>query len=83
MAKFLDYHTAMPPLPKEAVEQMAARIRAGQVDSYGVKGLNVFMGDGQGWCLTEAPDADAVCQSHGALGFPLERKDVHEVMSLV
>ncbi len=84
MAKFIDHHVKMPPMPPEFAKQAAGRIKAGKADEFGVKGLNVFIGkDGQGWCLSEGPNADAVVKSHKALGFPLDRTDVTEVSSLV
>ena len=83
MPKLLDHHATLPQLPPEAIQQMSEKLKAGQVDEFGVKGLNVFIGGGQGWCLTEASDADAVCQSHAAIGFPLDKGDVTEIISLV
>jgi hypothetical protein len=84
MPKIIDYHATMPQLPPEAAEGIAARLKAGQADQFGVKGLNVFIGKGgQGYCLTEAPSAEAVVKSHEALGFPLSHGDVVEVVSVV
>lgn len=83
MPKFLDYHATMPHLPPEAVKMMSSDIKAGKKDQLGVKGLNVFMGGGHGWCLTEAPNAQAVCKSHEAKGIKLGVSDVTEVQSLV
>jgi hypothetical protein len=84
MPKFLDYHASMPQLPPEVAQQLAATVRAGQADEFGVKPLNVYMGTGgSAHCLTEAPSADAVAKSHVAKGFPLDASAVTEVMSLV
>jgi len=83
MPKFIDYHAALPELPPEAVKQMIARFKAGERDPHGVRPLNVFIGKGEGWCLTEAADADAVVKSHEAQGFRIKQSDVHEVQSLV
>jgi hypothetical protein len=84
MPKFMDYHATMPQLPPEAAQAMAARLKAGQADQFGVKGLNVFIGiGGQGYCLTEAPSAEAVVKSHEALGFPMSQSNVVEVVSMV
>lgn len=83
MPKYLDNHP-MPNLPPEAVNGMAAQIKAGKADKFGAKGLNVFIGkNGQGWCLTEAPNADAVCKSHEAMGIKLPAGQVTEVSTLV
>ena len=60
MPKFIDHHEMRDVAP-ELAEGIAERIRAGQPDEHGVKGLNVFFGtDGTAYCLSEAPDADAV-----------------------
>lgn len=82
MSKFLDYHATLPPLPPEAVQTITGNLKAGKADQFGVVALNVFVGEGKGWCLTEAPSAEAVCQSHAAMGFQLEAGDVHQVTSL-
>ena len=83
MPKFLDYHAQMPQLPPEMAQAMAQQIKAGQADQFGVKPLNVFIGPrGEGHCLTEAPSADAVVQSHTAVGVPISAHDVAEVMTL-
>ncbi len=83
MPKYLDHHAKMPALPPEAVQQVVAAIKAGKPDQYGVTPLNDFIStDGQGWCLVEAPNADAVCKTHEAMGIQLDKGDVHEVMAL-
>ncbi len=84
MQKFLDHHATMPEVPPEAAREMASRIRAGEPDEFGVRGLNVLIAkNGEGYCLSEAPDADAVVRAHEAYGFPLAREDVVEVETLV
>jgi|Tabmets5t2r1_1033131.scaffolds.fasta_scaffold25145_2 Protein of unknown function (DUF4242) len=82
MPMFLDHH-AMPEPTPEMKEGMAERLRSGSVDEHGVKGLNVYLADGEAYCLTEGPDADAVVRSHAALGLPIDRGDVVEVTSVV
>ncbi|MBI3455682.1 MAG: DUF4242 domain-containing protein [Candidatus Rokubacteria bacterium] len=80
----LDDHPSMPPLPAEVAQEMTIRIKAGKADEFGVRPLNVLVTtSGQGYCLTEAPDADAVVKAHQAKGFPLSHRDVAEVTSLV
>ena len=60
------------------------RIKSGEADEHGVKGLNVFMGkDGTAFCLSEAPDAESVVKAHQAYGFTLDSADVVEVQSVV
>jgi hypothetical protein len=84
MPKFIDHHAMSPNLPPELQEGIAARLRAGEPDEFGVTGLNVFLGsDGTAFCLSEAPDADAVVKAHEAVGFPLSRKEVVEVEAVV
>jgi hypothetical protein len=83
MAVYLDHHPQLPAIPAAQAKQMAANVKAGKRDDYGVKPMNVFMGDGKGWCLTDAPDVDSVVASHKAVGFPLRKSDVHEVKPLV
>ena len=52
----------------------------GQTDPNGVKSVSAFITkDGQGYCITEAPNADAVCRAHEAKGLKVPRGDVHEV----
>lgn len=91
MPKFIDHHAKMPQLPPEAMqqqmqmmEQMKADIKAKRPDQFGVTPVNVLMGvNGESWCLTEAPNADAVIKAHQAKGAILNRSDVIEVSSLV
>jgi hypothetical protein len=84
MPKFLDHHGMGPNLPLEAKEGIADQIKAGTADQFGVKGLNVFLTtDGEAYCLSDAPDADAVVKSHEALGFPIRRENVVQVESVV
>jgi hypothetical protein len=83
MPKFLDHHATMPEVVPETAQEMASRIKAGKPDEFGVTGLNVFMcANGEGYCLSDAPDADAVIKAHEALGFPLSRVDVVEVTTI-
>jgi Protein of unknown function (DUF4242) len=82
MPTFLDHH-AMPEPTPEMKEGMAERLRSGHVDEHGVKGLNVYLADGEAYCLTEGPDADAVVRSHAAVGVPIDRGDVVEVTPVV
>ena len=84
MPKFIDYHESLPPMPPEMMAQAKEGIEGGAVNEFGSKGLNLFMGtDGSAYCLSEAPDADAVLKSHQALGIPQALEDIKEVNSLV
>ena len=83
MPKFIDHHEMRDVAPEMAAG-IAERIKAGDADEHGVKGLNVFVGkDGTAFCLSEAPDADAVVKAHESFGFSLGRGDVVEVESVV
>ena len=83
MAKFMDYHASLPPMPPEAMQEMKARVEGRQADQFGSKALTIYMGTGgQAYCLSEAPDADAVIKSHQAKGVPLGRSEIVEVTSL-
>jgi hypothetical protein len=80
---FIDHHE-MSDVAPEMATAIGERIKAGEADEHGVKGLNVFLGkDGTAFCLSEAPDADAVVEAHRAYGFPLDSADVVEVQSVV
>lgn len=84
MPTYIDYHEKAPQLPQEVVQQMVAAIKAGKPNELGVTPLNVYMGaGGQGYCLSEAPNAEAVCKMHEMVGVPIKVGDVVEVQSLV
>jgi Nickel responsive protein SCO4226-like len=81
--KFVDHHE-MRDVGPELAEGIAERIKAGQPDEHGVRGLNVFFGkDGTAFCLSEAPDAGAVVKAHEAVGLSLGPADVVEVERVV
>ncbi len=84
MPTFLDHHPiSHASRANEAVKAMTGRINVAEPDEYGVTLVNVFMAaDGEGYCLSEAPSADAVVNSHEALGYALDPSDVVEVTSL-
>jgi hypothetical protein len=82
MPKFLDHHH-MGPVSPEMQEAMAGRITAGEPDAHGVQGLSVMLTkDGDAYCVSDAPDADAVVQAHGAMGIDLRREDVVEIQTV-
>ena len=83
MAKFLDHHVGGPAPSAEMVQGVVAAIKAGKADPFGVTPLNTIQGAGESWCLTEAPNADAVIQSHGAMGIPQTKDHIVEVMTAV
>jgi hypothetical protein len=78
MPLYIDFHAKMPSLPQSAFDEM--RKQMGQVDKNGVNAVGAdFTKDGQAYCISEAPDADAVCKMHEAKGLKLDRGEVHEV----
>ncbi len=81
MPTFLDHH-AMPELSAELREAMAERIRSGRADENGARAVNVYMADGEAYCLSEAPNAGAVVTAHEAAGVAVRREDVVEVTAL-
>lgn len=81
MPTFLDHH-AMPELSAEIKEAMAERIRSGRADENGARAVNVYMADGEAYCLSEAPEAEAVVKAHEAAGVAVRREDVVEVTAL-
>lgn len=84
MPKYIDHHAMSPNLPPELHRGIAERLRAGEPDEFGVTGLNVYLGrDGTAFCLSDAPDSDAVVKAHEAAGFPLTADDVVEVEAIV
>lgn len=83
MPKFIDHHP-MSELAPEARAGIAEKIKAGEPDAHGVRGLNVFIGkDGESFCLSEAPSAEAVKKAHEALGFSISERDIVEVESVL
>jgi len=81
MPTFLDHH-AMPELSPEMKEGMAERIRSDQADENGAKAVNVYLADGEAYCLSDAPSAEAVVEAHEAAGVAIRREDVVEVTAL-
>jgi hypothetical protein len=78
MPLYIDFHAKMPPLPPGALDEMKKEL--GKTDKEGAKLVNAFFtADGQGYCISEAPNADVVCKSHAAKGFELAKGEVHEI----
>ena len=81
MPKFLDHH-ATTPMPPEMAQAVVEKVKSGTVDEFGVKPLNIFVGQKDTWCLTEAPNSEAVHKGHEAIGINLGPVDAVEVQSL-
>ena len=87
MPMFLDRHEGgLPPEMVAAVKQKAAagqaqKAAAGQADEFGAKALNVYWSDSETFCLSDAPNAEAVHKAHEAIGVTLGGGDVQQVES--
>jgi hypothetical protein len=81
MPQFLDHHKAPGPPPTEMIEQVASSLKAGgQADpATGVRGLSWMYNDNEQWCITEAPNAEAVHTYHEAMGVDLGPGDVTQI----
>jgi len=65
------------------LKQMQTGIKAGKADpATGVKGLMGISGKNDQYCLTEAPNAQAVHKYHDAMGIKLSGGDVVEVSTV-
>ena len=82
MAMFVDHH-ATTPMPPEMAQAAVEKLKSGKADENGVIGINAYVGATDTWCLTEAPNADAVHKGHEAMGINLGTGDIQEVQALV
>ena len=83
MPTFIDHHQMPAAMPPEAIAGIRDNIKKGKPDQFGVTGLNVYMAQGEAWCLTESPSADAVVQSHKGMGIGIEAGNVTQVTPAV
>ena len=81
MPVFLDQHQG--GLTSEMAEMVKQKVAAGQMDGFGAKALNVFWSDDETFCLSEAPNAEAVHKAHEAIGINLGGGDIRQVQSAV
>ena len=82
MPKFIDHHATMP-MPPEMAQAVVEKMKSGEVDQFGVKALNAFVGEKDTWCVTEAPNAEAVHKGHEGIGITLGPGAVAEIQALV
>jgi hypothetical protein len=86
MAKFIDHHP-MPPMSPEQLKAMTGKLKSAidskKPDKFGVTMINVFMGSGEAWGYSEAPNAGAVVKSHEAMGIKIAVGDVKQVTPVV
>ncbi len=81
MPKFMDFHDDLR-LPQQAIDDIGAGARNGEVDQFGVRQIELFHNpDGKVYCLLEAPDEEAVRKHHAALDVPCG--DVHRVSGVL
>ncbi|MBI4310758.1 MAG: DUF4242 domain-containing protein [Chloroflexi bacterium] len=81
MPLFMDYHANLN-VPKEMLDQVAKDTRARKRDTFGVRQVEYYHNDaGDGYCLLDAPNAEAVRKHHEAMGVACG--PVHEVKTLL
>ena len=73
MSKFIDYHPTLK-LPPDAIQMLTEATKAGKVDQFGVKQLELYHNNEQGgvWCILEGPNEAAIHSHHNAVGVPVE-----------
>lgn len=81
MPVFLDQHQG--GLPSEMVSAVEQKVKSGMADEFGAKALNVYWSEGETFCLSEAPNAEADHKSHEAIGVTLGGGDVCQVQSIL
>ena len=68
MPRFMDFHADLK-LPSEAIAQIADDTRHERADAFGVRQVELYHHpEGQGYCLLDGPDEDAIRKHHAALG---------------
>jgi hypothetical protein len=83
MPRFLDVHNKTGELSPEAVGGIKERMMMSQADEHGCIAIDVLMaGEGKAFCLTDGPSAEAVIESHKAMGVDIQEGDVYRVTSL-
>ena len=88
MPQFMDFHAQMPEMAPEQAQGIMAhlkeQIESGAANESAVRPVNVFFGTGgQVYCLSEAPNAEAIVKAHEAAGVPQTLDNIHEVNSVV
>ena len=72
----------MPDSEPDALDELKSNI--GKKDQFGTTALGAyFTAYGQAYCLSEAPNSDAVCKSHESKGLTLGKGYVHEVKNSI
>ena len=81
MPILLDQHEG--GLAPEMVGPIKQKIQAGESDEFGATALNVYWSDGETFCLSDAPNAEAVHKAHQAIGVTLGEGKIRQVNSAV
>jgi hypothetical protein len=81
MPLFLDQHDG--GLPPEMVPAIKQKVDGGQIDEFGARAVNVMWSDSETFCVSEAPNAEAVHKAHEAIGVTLGAGKVREIQSVV
>ncbi len=81
MPVFLDQHKG--GLSQDMVGAVRQKVESGDVDQFGAKALNVLWSDSETFCLSEAPNAEAVHKAHEAIGINLAGGDIRQVSTIV
>ena len=66
---------------KQTIEALTVidKMKSGEKDDFGVIGLNAFVGERETWCLTDAPNAEAVHKSTRDTSFSWFLRPLFEV----
>ena len=81
MPQYIDHHKAPCPPPADMVNMVAADLQSGgHTDpDTGVRGISWMYNDNEQWCITEAPNPEAVHKYHETMGLNLGPGDVTEI----
>ncbi len=84
MPTFMDHHKVTGPTPPAMLKQIADGIKAGKADpKTKVKPLYYIESKTDGYCVSEAPNAQAVHTFHEGMGIKMGAGDVAEVKTAV
>ncbi|MBI2916929.1 MAG: DUF4242 domain-containing protein [Chloroflexi bacterium] len=81
MPKFVDFHADLK-LPPDVQREFSESAKYGRRDRFDVRIVQVYYTrNGQTYCVTEAPNAEAVRRSHAMIG--VGTGDIYQVDTLV
>ena len=79
MPEYLDQHEG--GLAPEMVGPVKQKVQSGAPDEFGATAINVYWSDGETFCLSDAPIAEAVHKVHQAIGVILGEGKIRQVSS--